>query len=94
MSHYIYTMLSEMPISFRYVSKVFESRTHVVHAISLTDASEQDKAIARGPSLGQPNWADLILGLAGQVHVLRVLACTVPRCNDEWQSLDFGHIID
>ena len=80
MSHY--TMLSEMPTSFQYVSKVFESRTHVLHAISLTDASEQDKA--RGPSLGQPNWADPILGLAGQVHVLRVLACTLPRCNDEW----------
>ena len=86
------TMLSEMPISSEYVSKVFESRTHVVHAISLTDASELDKA--RGPSHGQPNWADPILGLAGQVHVLPVLACTVPRCNDEWRSLDHGHIID
>ena len=92
MSHY--TMLSEMPVPFQYVSKVFESRTHVVHAISLTDASEQDKATTRGPSLGQPNSADPNLGLAGQVHVLRVLACTVPRCNDEWRSLGFGHNID
>ena len=63
-----------------------------MHAISLIDASAQDKATA--PGLGQPSWADPILGLAGQVHVLRVLACTVPRCNYEWRSLGVSHIIN